>query len=200
MAGTKDGTRKKATSKSSTTKRTKATTKKTTGSRSKSSGKKKPSSPARRKKKKAPQNRSWLIIGLCVGVVLVVLSLVYFFTENRIHVAQRIKVIDQVLLAQLYQLNISQEGIRRQEVPWDAKRSKGIPQYRWQVIVPQTLSAEKVLTRIKSGVQEVCPDVEVSYAKVDSDVWKVLLKIDDRRDPCLTQPILSNHQVLLLNV
>jgi polysaccharide deacetylase 2 family uncharacterized protein YibQ len=128
----------------------------------------------RRRGKKIP-----LLLKLLVFAgVLVTLTLLYIHRKQPPPFTERVRAVDEVLLAQLSQLEIPEGAIQKQG---EEQRSgtKTWTLSRWDVALPQGVEAEKVTSRLAQHIRDACPGVMVAEAKVQDGAWEVKVTIDN---------------------
>ena len=149
---------------------------------SRSSGKKKTSS---RRRGRPQKSSAWIVVTLCLAIVLGII-LYRHMSQPTTTFAQRAKVVDQLLLAQFYQLEIPRKDIRK----WQESRRIGRKTWtlsHWEVMLPQGVRPENVTSQLRQQVNEAYPGVTLSKERTPDGALGVELKIDD---------LLAHHLIL----
>ncbi|MBW2038339.1 MAG: divergent polysaccharide deacetylase family protein [Deltaproteobacteria bacterium] len=143
-------------------------------------------SPSTRKKKKGRKIPIWLVVLLCMGAVLGITLYYLHLRPPPTPFPQRVRVVDQVLLAQFYQLEIPRNDIHK----WgEARRREGKAwtlSY-WEVILPQGAGPEKFTSQLVQKIKEVCPEVTLTRARAPDGAWGIELRTDG---------LLTHHLIL----
>jgi len=176
MATRKSGTQQKTASRKSS-------------SRSRSPAKRKKT--ASKKRAKPRKTRRWLVLTVCLGVtigVAVVLLLPRLLPQRPVPtpLSQKVKIVDQVLLAQFYQLDIPQKNIqmsRQQQQQGQDTWSLS----QWKVNLPRGVTPQDVTAKLRKSMRQICPEVLVVGTEGSDDTWEMRLRIDD---------MLTHHLIL----
>ena len=86
-------------------------------------------------------------------------------------------MLDQLLLAQFYQLKIPHNDIHKWEKAREI-RGKSWTFSHWEVILPQGVGAQKVISQLRQRIRETSPDVRLTSARRPDGSWKISLRID----------------------
>lgn len=110
--------------------------------------------------------------------ILFAIILLYIHRKQPPPFTERVRAVDQLLLAQLAQLEIPQGAIQKQE---EEQRygTKTWTLSRWEVQLPQGVEAEQVTSELAKRIQEACPGVTVTDAKAQDGQWEVKVKVDN---------------------
>jgi polysaccharide deacetylase 2 family uncharacterized protein YibQ len=114
---------------------------------------------------------------LCMGIVLAIILYLHLkkpppsFTE-------KVRAVDQLLLAQLSQLEIPQQAIQKRR---EEQRQGGIVWTfsRWEITLPAGLEAEKATSQLVQGIRDAYPGVIATASKVQDGTSEVTVKIDN---------------------
>lgn len=94
--------------------------------------------------------------------------------------------MDQLLLAQFYQLDIPRKDIHK----WEERRRMGEKTWtlsHWEIILPHGVGPERVTSRLGQRIKEVCPEVTLTRVKVPNGAWGIELRVDT---------LLAHHLIL----
>jgi polysaccharide deacetylase 2 family uncharacterized protein YibQ len=111
-------------------------------------------------------------------VILSAIVLLYIHRKQPPPFTERVRAVDQLLLAQFAQLEIPQGAIQKQE---EEQRygTKTWTLSRWEVELPQGVEAEQVTSQLAQRIQDACPGVTVTGAKAQDGQWEVKVKVDN---------------------
>ncbi|RLB04138.1 MAG: hypothetical protein DRG50_09315, partial [Deltaproteobacteria bacterium] len=137
---------------------------------------KKRSTPSR-KEKRPTKISVWLVVLLCIGVGLAIT--LHYFLQRPLPTPfpQRVRMLDQMLLAQFYQLEVPHNDIHKWEKAREI-RGKSWTFSHWEVILPQGVGAQKVISQLRQRIRETSPDVRLTSARRPNGSWKISLRID----------------------
>jgi polysaccharide deacetylase 2 family uncharacterized protein YibQ len=92
--------------------------------------------------------------------------------------AERVRAVDQLLLAQLSQLEIPQGAIQKRG---EEQRlgTKTWTLSRWEVTLPQGIEAERVASQLAQRIQDACPGVILRESKAQDGAREVDIKVDN---------------------
>lgn len=136
----------------------------------------------RRRGKRIPLFFKFLVlIGILFSIILL-----YIHRKQPPPFTERVRAVDQLLLAQLTQLEIPQGAIQKQEEEQRVGK-KTWTLSRWEVTLPQGVDAERVTSQLAQRIQAACPGVTVAEAKAQDGAWEVKVKIDN---------LLAHHLIL----
>jgi len=110
--------------------------------------------------------------------VLLAIILLYIHRKQPPPFTERAKAVDQVILAQLSQLEIPEGNIQKQG---EAQRygTKTWTLSRWEVALPQGVEAERVTSQLAQRIQDACPGVMVTEARAGDGTWEVKVTVDN---------------------
>jgi polysaccharide deacetylase 2 family uncharacterized protein YibQ len=89
-----------------------------------------------------------------------------------------VRVVDQLILTQLSQLEIPQGAIQKSA---EEQRSgnKTWVLSRWEVALPRGMEPEKTASQLIPTIQDVCPGVTITESKAQDGTWEVRVKVDN---------------------
>ncbi len=139
----------------------------------------------RRVKKRGKRIPLFFKFLLFVGVIL---AIILYLHQKRpsSSFTERVRAVDQVLVAQLSQLEIPQQAIQRHS----EERRRGKKTWtlsRWEVSLPQGAEPEKVITQLVQRIQDACPGLTVAESRTQDDAWELTVKVDN---------LLAHHLIL----
>jgi polysaccharide deacetylase 2 family uncharacterized protein YibQ len=110
--------------------------------------------------------------------ILFVIVLLYIHRKQPPPFTERVRAVDQLLLARLSQLKIPPGAIQKQE---EEQRygAKTWTLSRWEIQLPQGVEAEQTATELAHKIQDACPGVSVTDAKAQDGQWEVKVKVDN---------------------
>jgi polysaccharide deacetylase 2 family uncharacterized protein YibQ len=112
-----------------------------------------------------------------VGVLFSII-LLYIHRKQPPPFTERVRAVDQLLLAELSQLAIPEGNIQRQGEEQQYE-TKTWTLSRWEVQLPQGIDAARVTSQLVQRIQDACPGVIVSEAKAQDGTWEVKVKVDN---------------------
>ncbi|OGP56277.1 MAG: hypothetical protein A2Y65_04005 [Deltaproteobacteria bacterium RBG_13_52_11] len=112
---------------------------------------------------------------LCVGVVLSII--LYLHQRQPPPFTERVRVLDQLILAQLSQQEIPQQTIQKRG---EGHRSgdKTWTLSRWEVTLPPGVEPEKVTSPLIQRIQDACPGVTLTESKAQDGTEEVKVMVD----------------------
>lgn len=110
--------------------------------------------------------------------VLLAIILLYIHRQQPPPFAERMRAVDQLLLAEFSHLEIPEGNIQRQG---EEQRygTKTWTLSRWEIQLPQGVEAGHVTSQLTQRIQAACPGVVVSEAKAQDGTWEVKVKVDN---------------------
>jgi polysaccharide deacetylase 2 family uncharacterized protein YibQ len=115
---------------------------------------------------------------LVFAAVLFSIILLYSHRKQPPPFTERVRAVDQLLLAELAHQEIPEGNIQRQG---EEQRygTKAWTLSRWEVVLPQGVEAEKVTSQLAQRIQAAYPGVMVTEAKTQDGTWEVKIKVDN---------------------
>ncbi|MCJ7547444.1 MAG: hypothetical protein MUP30_11575, partial [Deltaproteobacteria bacterium] len=96
--------------------------------------------------------------------ILLAIILLYIHRKQPPPFTERVKAVDQLLLAQLSQLEIPEGNIKKQGTEQQVG-TKTWTLSRWEIALPQGVEVEQVTAQLAQRIQAACPGVTVTEAK-----------------------------------
>jgi polysaccharide deacetylase 2 family uncharacterized protein YibQ len=122
-----------------------------------------------------------LFVGILFSIILL-----YIHRKQPPPFIERVRAVDQLLLAQLAQLEIPQGAIQKQEEEQRVGK-KSWTRSRWEVTLPQGVEAARFASQLVQRIQDACPGVTVIESKAQDGQWEVKVKVDN---------LLARHLIL----
>ncbi len=110
--------------------------------------------------------------------VLLAIILLYIHRKQPPPFTERMRAVDQLLLAEFSHLEIPEGNIQRQG---EEQRygTKTWTLSRWEVQLPQGIDTAKVTSQLAQRIQDACPGVIVTEAKAQDGTWEVKVTVDN---------------------
>ena len=128
-------------------------------------------------KRGAPPGRGFFKFLLLVGVLLSII-LLYLHVKQPPPLAERVRAVDQLIVAQLSQLEIPQGAIQKQGEE-HRLGNKTWTLSRWEVTLPQGVEPDKVTSQLARRIQDACPGVTLRESKAQDGTREVDIKVDN---------------------
>jgi polysaccharide deacetylase 2 family uncharacterized protein YibQ len=132
--------------------------------------------PVKRRRKRGRRIPLFLKFLLFIGVLLSII-LLYLHVKQPPPFTERVRAVDQLILAQLSQLEIPQGAIQKRG---EQQRlgTKTWTLSRWEVTLPQGVEAEKVASQLVQRIQDACPGVSLTESKAEDGTQEVKVMVD----------------------
>lgn len=142
--------------------------------------------PPRRARRRGRRIPLFFKLLVFVGVVSSII-LLYRSVKQPLPFAERVRAVDQLIVAQLSQLEIPQGAVQKRG---EEQRlgNKTWTLSRWEITLPQGIEAERVASQLAQKIQAACPGVTLRESKAQDGTWEVKVKIDN---------LLAHHLIFL---
>jgi polysaccharide deacetylase 2 family uncharacterized protein YibQ len=142
-------------------------------------------SPSKRGKKRARKIPLFFTFLVCLGVLLAIILYLHL-SQPPPSFTERARTLDQLLRAQLSQLQVTRGAIHKQEE--DHKRGETTWRHsRWEVTLPPEVAPEEAASQLIHSIQDTCPGVTFTESRTQDDAWEIEVKIDN---------LLAHHLIL----
>jgi polysaccharide deacetylase 2 family uncharacterized protein YibQ len=111
--------------------------------------------------------------------VLLAIILLYIHRQQPPPFAERMRAVDQLLLAEFSHLEIPEGNIQRQQGEEQRYGTKTWSLSRWEIQLPQGVETGHVTSQLAQRMQAACPGVTVSEAKAQDGTWEVMVRVDN---------------------
>jgi polysaccharide deacetylase 2 family uncharacterized protein YibQ len=132
-----------------------------------------PSKRVRKRGRKVP-----FVIKFLVLVAVVLAIIFYLHPKQPPPFTERVRVLDQLILTQLSQLEIPQEAIQKQGEEQRRGRKTWVLS-RWDVTLPRGMEPEKATSQLVQGIQDACSGVTITESKAEDGTWAIQVKVDN---------------------
>ncbi|MCJ7662675.1 MAG: divergent polysaccharide deacetylase family protein [Desulfobacterales bacterium] len=132
-----------------------------------------PPGRGRRRGRKIPLFFKFLVfLGVLFSIIL------YIHLKQPPPFAERVRAVDQLIVAQLSQLEIPHGAIQKRG---EEQRlgNKTWTLSRWEVTLPQGVEAERVTSQLAQRIQDACPGVTLTESKAQDGTREVDIKVDN---------------------
>jgi polysaccharide deacetylase 2 family uncharacterized protein YibQ len=113
---------------------------------------------------------------LCIGVVLGIMF--YIHLRQPPPFTERVRIVDQIILAQLSQQEITQQAIQRRKEELKRKNTSWTLTH-WEITLPAGVEAKNIASHLVRKIQDVGAGVTGTESRRQNGAWEVLVKVDD---------------------
>jgi polysaccharide deacetylase 2 family uncharacterized protein YibQ len=131
---------------------------------------------ARRRQKRRSRISLFVKFLVCIGIVIAIV--LYVRLKQPPPFNERVKALDQVILAQLSQWKIPQQAIQKRGEE-QRRRGKTWTLSRWDITLPQAIEPGKAASQLAQRMQGACSGVTLSTSKAQDGTAAVQVKVDD---------------------
>jgi polysaccharide deacetylase 2 family uncharacterized protein YibQ len=117
----------------------------------------------------------WKLL-LCIGVVLGIMF--YIHLRQPPPFTERVRIADQIILAQLSEREIPQQAIQKREEEQKRNNTSWVLTH-WEITLPAGVDAKNIASPLIQNIQDACAGVAFTESPRQNGAWAVQIKVDD---------------------
>lgn len=112
---------------------------------------------------------------MCIGVALGIIF--YIHLRQPPPFTERVRIVDQIILAQLSQREITEQAIQKREEELKRKNTSWTLT-RWEITLPAGVDAKNIASHLIQNIQDACAGVAFTESQRQNGAWAVQITVD----------------------